>query len=425
VAAAAYRAADCLYDERLGQTWDYTRKQGVRHAEILAPGGVPAWIYNRERLWNVTETIEQRKDAQLAREIEIALPRELNAEAQITLLRDFVQREFVSKGMVADCSLHRDNLENPHAHILLTLRRVGENGFGLKERSWNSRSNLSMWRIGWEEVANEHLARAGLAIRIDHRTLEAQEIDLIPGRKIGISLDRQQDPTLPRRIAERVEEQRRIASQNGESILADPSIALRALTHQQATFTKHDIARFLNTRTDGAEQFQAALLKVTTSPDLVALGHDERGQQRYTSREMLEIEEGMLHRADLMTLRRRHGTSPVLNRASFVAGTLSSEQPDDVRQLDEVAREVRRERGELGHAEHIDKIFMDLIDAQQQAAAERWQEKQRAQELGVSAHEQQRSADLDEHLDVPQDNPPAQRNRPDLSLDGLEDDLEL
>lgn len=326
VAAAAYRAGDSLYDERLGQTFDYTRKQGVRHTEILAPEGVPAWIYSRERLWNAVEASEKRKDSQLAREIEIGLPWELDAEAQIALLRDFAQREFVSKGMVADFALHRDNLENPHAHILLTLRRVGENGFGLKERSWNSRSNLSMWRMGWEEVANEHLALAGLAIRIDHRTLKAQEIDLIPGRKIGVSLDRQQNTTLPRRIAERVEAQRRIAGLNGESILAEPSIALRALTHQQATFTKHDIARFLNTRTDGVDQFRAALLRVTTSPDLVALGHDDRGQQRYTTREKLEIEEGMLHRAELMTLRRGHGTGPVFNRASLVTDPLSSEQ---------------------------------------------------------------------------------------------------
>ena len=323
VASAAYRAADCLYDERLGVTWNYTRKRGVAHAEILAPEAVPTWIYNRERLWNVVEAGEKRKDAQLARDVELALPRELNAEAQVALLRDFAQREFVKKGMVADFALHRDNPENPHAHILLTFRKAGKNGFGLKERSWNSRSMLETWRIGWEEVTNEHLARAGLDIRIDHRTLEAQEIDLIPGRKIGISRDRQQDPTLPRRIAERVEEQRHIARLNGENILADPTIALRALTHQQATFTKHDLARFLNTRTDGAEQFQAALLKVTTSPELVTLGKDDWGQQRYTSREMLEIEQGMLCSAELMSLRQGHGgvghVSPALN-------TLSTEQ---------------------------------------------------------------------------------------------------
>src|ERR1700678_1361165 len=149
VASAAYRAADCLYDERLGVTWNYTRKEGVAHTEILAPEGVPTWIYNRERLWNAVEAIEIRKDAQLARDLEVALPRELDAEAQIVLLRDFVQREFVKKRMVADFAQHRDNPENPHAHILLTFREAGENGFGLKERSWNSRAMLETWRIGW------------------------------------------------------------------------------------------------------------------------------------------------------------------------------------------------------------------------------------------------------------------------------------
>jgi Ti-type conjugative transfer relaxase TraA len=326
VAAASYRAAACLHDDRLGEMFNYTSKQGVQHTEILAPEGVPAWVCDRERLWNVVEACEKRKDAQLAREIEIALPRELDAEDQIDLLRDFVQNEFVARGMVADFALHRDNLENPHAHILLTFRRIGRNGFGLKERSWNARSNLRMWRAAWMEVANVHLARAGLDIRIDHRTLEAQEIDLIPGRKIGISLDRQQDPALPRRISERVEEQRQIAQLNGERILSDPTIALRALTHQRATFTKHDIARFLNTRTDGPDQFRAALLKVMTSPELAASGHDERDQQRYTTRGMLELEEGMLRRAELMTLRLGHETGRPVGDSSFVASNPSSEQ---------------------------------------------------------------------------------------------------
>ena len=323
VASAAYRAGDCLHDERLGVTWNYSRKEGVTHAEILAPKGVPTWMHNRERLWNAVEAVEKRKDAQLARDIEVALPRELDTEAQIALLRDFVRREFVRRGMVADVALHRDNPENPHAHILLTFRKAGESGFGLKERSWNSRSMLETWRVSWEQVANEHLARAGLDIRIDHRTLKAQQIDLIPGRKIGVSRDRQQDPALPRKVAERVKEQRDIARLNGENILADPTIALRALTHQQATFTKHDLARFLNTRTDGAEQFQAALLKITTSSELVVLGKDDWGQKRYTSREMLEIEQGMLYRAELMSLRQGHGG---LGHVSPSLDTLSEEQ---------------------------------------------------------------------------------------------------
>ena len=265
VAAAAYRSAEALPDHRIAQTFDYTHKPGVEHTEILAPAGAPTWVHDRTTLWNTVEHIERRKDAQLAREIELGLPVELTKDQQIHLLRDFAQRAFVSQGMVADIALHRDNLENPHAHLLLTTRKLTSEGFGAKQRDWNARAELLKWREQWADVANEHLLRAGLEIRIDHRTLEAQGIDLIPGRKIGVSAERQRQPDLPRSLADRIAEQREIAAENGRRILEDPHRALRALRHTQASFTEHDIAKFLHGRTDGAEQFQAAYLKVTAA----------------------------------------------------------------------------------------------------------------------------------------------------------------
>jgi ATP-dependent exoDNAse (exonuclease V) alpha subunit len=262
VAAAAYRSAEVLHDRHIGQTFDYTRKSGVEHTEILAPAAAPTWVHDRTTLWNAVEQAERRKDAQLAREIEIGLPVELAREQQVPLLRDFAQRAFVSQGMVADIALHRDNAENPHAHLLLTTRELTPEGFGTKRRDWNARTELLKWREQWAKVANEHLLRAGLEIRIDHRTLEAQGIDLIPGRKIGVSAERQRQPDLPRNLAERVAEQREIAAENGRRILEDPRRALHALTRTQATFTERDIAKFLHGRTHGAEQFQAAYVKV-------------------------------------------------------------------------------------------------------------------------------------------------------------------
>ena len=270
VGAAAYRSAEALHDQRLGQTFDYTRKTGVEHTEILAPSEAPTWMQDRTTLWNTVEKIERRKDAQLAREIEIGLPVELTRDQQIHLLRDFTQRAFVSQGMVADIALHRDNAENPHAHVLLTTRELTPEGFGAKQREWNARTELIKWREQWAEVANEHLLQAGHEIRIDHRTLEAQGIDLVPGRKIGVSAERQRQPDLPHKVADRVAEQREIAADNGRRILEDPHRALRALKHGQSLFTERDIAKFLHGRTDGAEQFQAAYLKVTDSAGLAA-----------------------------------------------------------------------------------------------------------------------------------------------------------
>src|SRR5487761_21748 len=326
VGAAAYRAGSRLTDERTGYTYDYTDKPGVEHTEIIAPEGAAAWVYDRATLWNTVEHAERRKDAQVAREIEIALPVELSKDQQVELMRDFVRRTFVAKGMVADFAIHRDNPENPHAHLLLTTRSLTEDGFGLKRRDWNARTELTAWRGQWAETANEHLARAGLDIRIDHRTLEAQGIDLVPGRKIGLSLERQKEPELPRNLADRVAESRAIAAENGRRILEDPGIALKALTYGQATFTERDLARYLNTKTDGAEQFQAVFLKVKTADELVALGRDERGETRYTTREMLHLERSLLDRGERLARSHGHEVSAAHRSQALADGRLSAEQ---------------------------------------------------------------------------------------------------
>ena len=306
VAAAAYRSGTSMYEEATGQTHDYAKKMGVEHSEIMAPVDAPEWVFDRQLLWNQVEAAEHRKDAQVAREVEVGLPIELSKNEQIELLRDFVKREFVSRGMVADFSLHLDNPENPHAHILLTTRDLTPEGFGQKNRGWNQTSELLGWRRGWAEVTNEHLAQAGLGVRIDHRSYKEQGIELSPGRKLGVGRERQEDERLPSFLADRIEEQRQIAGANGVQIIADPGIALKAMTQAQATFSHHDLARFLHTRTDGAEQFDRAYLKVTTSPELVELGKDDAGRQRFTTREMLGLERDLL--ADAESLAGREGT---------------------------------------------------------------------------------------------------------------------
>jgi ATP-dependent exoDNAse (exonuclease V) alpha subunit len=132
-------------------------------------------------LWNAVEAGERRKDAQLAREVQLALPRELDADRQIALLHSFVREEFVSRGMVADSSLHdhtgSDGQPQPHAHVMLTMRSIDETGFGLKVRDWNSDELLVHWREQWAHQANAQLAEAGEDVRIDHRTLAAQRAE--------------------------------------------------------------------------------------------------------------------------------------------------------------------------------------------------------------------------------------------------------
>lgn len=178
IAAAAYRSGSQLEDQRTGTVHDYTRKSDIQHSEIIVPDGAPAWSQDRLSLWNAVEAGERRRDAQLAREVQLALPREMSAERQLELVRGFVRDEFVARGMVADLSLHdhaaRDGGGQPHAHVMLTMRPIDGQGFGPKAREWNNSELLVHWRERWAERSNEQLAEMGSEARIDHRTLVAQ-----------------------------------------------------------------------------------------------------------------------------------------------------------------------------------------------------------------------------------------------------------
>lgn len=162
-AAAAYRSASLIADIRTGDVHDYTRKGGVEWTGTMAPDGAPGWVHDREKLWNTVEQKEVRKDAQLAREVQLSLPHELNFHQRQTLICDFVQREFVGRGMVADIAMHKPDRvgdqRNFHAHILLTTREIGPEGFGKKNRNWNGREELIAMRSAWANLQNEHLRR--------------------------------------------------------------------------------------------------------------------------------------------------------------------------------------------------------------------------------------------------------------------------
>lgn len=144
--AAAYRAAEKIKDEKTGLTHDYSRKRDVDHTEIIAPENAPEWARDRSRLWNEVERTEKRRDAQLAREVEIALPRELSQAENRGLAAAFAKSSFADKGMVADLALHGASSGNPHAHIMLTTREIGPEGFGKKNRDWNRQDLVREWR---------------------------------------------------------------------------------------------------------------------------------------------------------------------------------------------------------------------------------------------------------------------------------------
>jgi Ti-type conjugative transfer relaxase TraA len=337
VAAAAYRSADRLHDERLGRSHDFSNKAGVVHSEVMLPEGAPEEWRDREKLWNDVEAAEIRKDAQLAREIEFAIPREMTEEQGIELARDFVRTEFVERGMVADLNMHwdigADGLARPHAHVMLTMReiRIGESGnaeFGAKVRDWNRTELLTHWREAWADHVNERLAALDIDARVDHRTLEAQGIELEPQHKIGPAASRMVAQGLE---VDRAEEHLDIARRNGEKILANPSIALDSITHGQATFTNRDLSMFVHRHSAGTIQFDAVMGAVKASPDLIALGKDGKGGDRFTSRAMIETELRLERATATLDARRNHGVADrhrelALARASGRGLELSAEQ---------------------------------------------------------------------------------------------------
>ncbi len=208
-------AARKLTNEWDGMTHDYTRKGGVVHTEIMLPLHAPPSFSDRSTLWNSVELYEKAGNAQLAREIDAALPIELSREEQIRLVREYCSSQFVSKGMCVDFVIHDTNSGNPHCHIMLTMRPLDERGtwaakskkeYDLDENGerirlpsgrykthkvdltgWNDKDNTLLWRKAWADFTNDFLERNGSPERIDHRSNAERGIDEIPTVHMGVA----------------------------------------------------------------------------------------------------------------------------------------------------------------------------------------------------------------------------------------------
>lgn len=225
VAAAAYRAGDILVDEETGIVCDYSRKRGIIYSEICLPDHAPDEFIEREKLWNEVSKIENKSNSRMAREIEVALPKEFSHELQIQILKEYIKNNFVSIGMAADWSLHDKGDGNPHAHILLPTRGFKDNGeWDLKEKKaykldengeripiidpltghqkigargrkmweretiqandWNRRENIETWREKWADICNEYLTPMDID-PITNLSFERLGLDQLPTRHEG------------------------------------------------------------------------------------------------------------------------------------------------------------------------------------------------------------------------------------------------
>ena len=192
-AAAAYRAGVKITDERTGEIHDYTRKGGVEFSELVLPADAPEWAADRAALWNAAEQAETRKNSTVAREFEVALPDELTP-AERQRLAHALAREIVERhGCAADVAIHAPGADgdhrNHHAHILLSTRRLGPDGFTEKTRELDDQKTgpqiVTQWRERFASLQNERFRENGLEVRVDHRRLEAQGIDREPTRHLG------------------------------------------------------------------------------------------------------------------------------------------------------------------------------------------------------------------------------------------------
>jgi len=373
VSAAAYRHRTRMTDEKGGTSFRYEGGASeLVHEELALPQQLPAWLEAAiggkgvaaasEVLWNAVEAFEKREDAQLARELIIALPEELSRSENIALMRAFVRETFTSKGMIADWVYH-DKDGNPHVHLMMTLRPLAEDGFGPKKvavlgedgrplrvvtpdrpngkivyRLWaGDRETMKAWKLAWAETANRHLALAGYDIRLDGRSYAEQGRDGIAQRHLGpakAAMARKGSAMFlaPAELARRQDMADRLA--------ADPGLLLQQLANERSTFDEREIARALHRYVDVPDDFANIRARLMASPDLVTLRPQQLDPETgralepavFTTRDMLRVEHGMARSA--LTLAARDGFGVGTARVTAAIEAVETRDPDKPFKLD-------------------------------------------------------------------------------------------
>lgn len=380
VAAAAYRSGTSLHNEREGQTYDFSRRSGVVHSDIIVPKGMGAeWALDRNALWNAVEAKENRKDSRVAREFEIALPHELDDEQRIELTQAFSRELSERYGTAIDFAIHRPDARgsvlNQHAHIMMTTRAVSAEGMGEKtlferENAWLLNNNLPTTflqmkeiRLAWERVANDALERAGFDARIDHRSNKARGLEIEPTRHVGVHATAVERKGI---VIERGRIDAETAKRNAELIREKPEQVIEVLSGEKSVFTKEDIARALHRYIhDDVEAFQGALARVMTAPELVSLRGDKAdGIERFTTLEMFTLEADMIASADRLATDRAHRVDPRNVAAAMRA------QDEKIRASVAKATAAKVARGEMTAAERTKVIAGAGLSAEQRRAVE-------------------------------------------------------
>ncbi|PDT14532.1 Ti-type conjugative transfer relaxase TraA [Rhizobium sp. J15] len=350
VSAAAYRHRARMMDEQAGTSFSYRGGAGeLMYEELALPDEIPDWLRSAisgqsvskasEVFWNAVDAFETRADAQLARELIIALPEELTRAENITLVREFVRDNLTSKGMIADWVYH-DKDGNPHIHLMTTLRPLTEEGFGAKKvpvlgedgkplrvvtpdrpngkivyKVWaGDKETMKAWKIAWAETANRHLALAGHDIRLDGRSYAEQGLDGIAQKHLGpekaaLARKGRELHFAPADLARRQE--------MADRLLSEPELLLKQLGNERSTFDEREIAKALHRYVDDPTDFANIRARLMASDQLVILKPQEIEAETgkvsepamFTTREMLRIEYDMAQSARVLSERRGFGVS--------------------------------------------------------------------------------------------------------------------
>lgn len=294
-AAAAYRAGAEVACDRYGETHDYTRRGGVLHSEILAPDNAPSWMRDRGQLWNAVEAVEKRKDAQLAREVQLSLPHELSDDQRREMVRQFAREQFVDRGMIADIAIHAPGREgdqrNHHAHVMLTMRELTGEGFGKKARDWNDSATLEQWRAEWATLQNREFVRLGIAAEVDHRSFADRGIDRQPEQHLGPAASaierRRQDSRIQAENDNRREANSRRAELHAQAMRLRVEVAAaragfetRAQEHRAELHAAQDLTRLDQTRKHEAQRDAlAARLNDAYAPHMATVQAEMKAAQ--------------------------------------------------------------------------------------------------------------------------------------------------
>lgn len=367
VLSAAYRHCVRMEHEAEALTVDYSNKRNLAHEEFLLPPDAPDWarqlVADRsvagavEAFWNKVEAFEKRADAQLAKEFIVALPVELDKGQNIALFRQFVFEQVLARGQVADWVYH-DEPGNPHVHLMTSLRPLTETGFGPKKvavvgpdgqllRTANGKTQYRLWagekaeflqqRTAWLDLQNQHLALAGLEIRVDGRSYAERGIDIVPTTHIGVAAKAMQRKGAQAGHAidlERLALHEATRSSNARRIEARPDLVLDMVTTEKSVFDERDLAKVIHRYVDNANTFQRLLSRVLASPqclrldvERVDLATGARVPQKLTTREMIRIESAMVNRARYLARASSHGVREKVLASVFARhDRLSDEQ---------------------------------------------------------------------------------------------------